>query len=576
MGSELNTFRPLWAVALAAGLTAGLMTTGAVPALANGCAETFSGGSGTSADPFEIRTRSDLNDLQGDSACWGYEFQQARDISMEADTWTATIGDSTTGFTGVYDGRGHVISDLTIQKNSGSAGLFGVVDTGGEVKNLGFTGAVAGGGSDDVGGLVGKVYGGSVSNSYTTGAVTGGTAYAYMGGLVGFLDGGGSVSDSYATGTVAGGDGASAGGLVGYGNGSSVVRSYAAGAVSAGVGARVGGLLGFPNYSSVSDSYATGAVTVTSGTGSVVGGLIGDNQGSSVSNSYSTGAVSISGGTDATVGGLDAYSNGTTTTSFWDTQTSGQQSSYSGTGKTTAQMTSYSTYADASWSIADGYSSSTTWGICSEANSGYPFLVGTQPTNPCNVDPQAALAEFTYVLPDGRECTSISPQRVVIGTVHALPGREALCQTRAGSRVAGWLVPVPAGFTGTGSSARPFAPGDKVFVSGSQRFTLVPFEQVLRVDYDANIATSNTCTPANLTHTSNGGRLAHSWVPREIYSMARTPAQSPCQPAGYELTGWNTAGDGTGDTVEPGAPLPADWHTQNINHHTLYAMWNPT
>jgi hypothetical protein len=115
----------------------------------------------------------------------------------------------------------------------------------------------------------------------------------------------------------------------------------------------------------------------------------------------------------------------------------------------------------------------------------------------------------------------------------------------------------------------------KVRVIESQRFTLVPFEPIMQIDYDANIAAANTCTPANVTHTSNDGRLAHSWVPREIHAMARTPPQAPCVPEGHELTGWNTSGDGTGTMIEPGAPLPTDWQTHNTNHRTLYAMWSP-
>ncbi len=54
-----------------------------------------------------------------------------------------------------------------------------------------------------------------------------------------------------------------------------------------------------------------------------------------------------------------------------------------------------------------------------------------------------SFAEFTFVLPDGRECSSISPQRVQVGTMVQLPGESALCQTSDGSLVAGWVIPVP-------------------------------------------------------------------------------------------------------------------------------------
>jgi hypothetical protein len=157
-----------------------------------------------------------------------------------------------------------------------------------------------------------------------------------------------------------------------------------------------------------------------------------------------------------------------------------------------------------------------------------------------------------------------------------LPGVDALCRTMDGSTVAGWTIPVPNGFTGYGSAIVPFPPGLMVHVIESQRFTLVPFEPILRIDYDANIAARDTCTPADFAHTSIDGRIAHAWVPREIHAMARTPLNAPCVPQGYQLTGWNTAGDGTGTTIGPGAPLPQSWSTGSSNHHQLYAIWRLT
>jgi hypothetical protein len=183
---------------------------------------------------------------------------------------------------------------------------------------------------------------------------------------------------------------------------------------------------------------------------------------------------------------------------------------------------------------------------------------------------------FSFLLPDGRECAAISPMRVQVGTMVELPGVEALCRTMDGSTVAGWTIPVPNGFTGYGSTVVPFPPGLKVRVVESQRFTLVPFEPILQIDYDANIAARDTCAPANVAHTSNDGRIAHAWVPREIHAMARTPLQAPCAPKGHQLSGWNTAGDGTGTTIGLGAPLPQGWATGPVNDHQLYAIWRPT
>lgn len=88
-----------------------------------------------------------------------------------------------------------------------------------------------------------------------------------------------------------------------------------------------------------------------------LGGLIGMNRGI-VENSYSTGTVSS--GTYR--GGLIGYNIGTVTSSYWDTQTSGVTTSAGGTGKTTAEMKTQSTYIN--WDFTN------TWGI----NNDYPFL----------------------------------------------------------------------------------------------------------------------------------------------------------------------------------------------------------
>ena len=420
--------------------------------------------------------------------------------------------------------------------------------------------------NDRVGGLIGSNNGANITDGFARGAAvsTGGDE---VGGLVGYMNGG-AVTNSYATGSSEGSRWV--GGLIGYMSdgldGGSVSESYALGSATA-VGDRVGGLIGRNEGASVTDSFARGAVTSTGG--NQVGGLVGYMDGGSVTNSYATGA---SQGNDD-VGGLLGESRSVVVTeAFWDVETSGLFSSDGGTAKTTLQMKTLSTFSDASWAIADSCSSSSTWGICAEVNSGYPYLSALSALTPVVV-PQGQFVDFTYLLPDGRECSSISPQRVQVGAMYALPGEDALCQTSDGSLVAGWVIPVPQGFTGYGSVHEPFPPGLPVRVTDSQRFTLVPYEQTLQVDYDANIATDDACTPADVLHGSQDGRVEYVWVPRADFSMARTPSQAPCQPEGHELMGWNTSGDGTGEVIGLGEPLPDGWATHRTNHHTLYAIW---
>jgi filamentous hemagglutinin family protein len=303
-------------------------------------------------------------DLQGiGSGVSTQNFALGADIDASATSgWNAGAGflpdaPNFPNFTGTFDGLGHIISNLTINRPLVSrVGLFEKIGNGGVVRNVGLVGGSITGNSM-VGGLVGENAYGTISNSYTTGTVHGSS---YTGGLVG-NNYGGAISNSYATGAVSGGS--YTGGLVGNNNygGSTISNSYASGTVSG--SSSTGGLAGRSN-GTVSNSYASGAV---SSTGSSVGGLIGYNA-STISNSYATGAVS--GG--SSVGGLAGFNNGTVTASFWDTTTSGQATSAGGVGMTTADMQTQANFTSATaangnvnpawdlantWTVYDGHTS---------------------------------------------------------------------------------------------------------------------------------------------------------------------------------------------------------------------------
>jgi hypothetical protein len=102
-------------------------------------------------------------------------------------------------------------------------------------------------------------------------------------------------------------------------------------------------------------SYSTGPVAGEH----EVGGLVGSNYSGNVAMSYSVGAVS---GNEA-VGGLVGRSRyesssgrvyeGRTVKSFWDIETSGQATSDGGTGLTTTEMQTATTFLDAGWDFVD-------------------------------------------------------------------------------------------------------------------------------------------------------------------------------------------------------------------------------
>jgi len=366
----------------------------------------FSGGSGTSGDPYQIASAGDLGTLSGNSAYWGtgIYFEQMNNITVSGE-WSP-IGNSTSHFRGSYDGKGYTISGVTItdQSRNGHWAFFGSTNFA-TIKNVGLIGlSIAE--KSVVGGLIGYSNGTTVSNSYTTGSVSG--YYGYVGGFIADAYGT-SISNCYSTVTVSGGtsgSGSYTGGLVGrctnsspisnsyhitgnvsgrdYVGGlvgglessSSVSQCYSSGSVS-GYGA-VGGLVGHKS-SDIDNSYSRANVSNTS---SISGGLVGQNISGTIDNCYSTGTAT---GT-ANVGGLVGYQDGgPITDSFWDTEASSQSSSAGGTGKTTAEMKTQSTFLGAGWS-------SSVWNIGDGINDGYAYLDWQNPGgSPLPVE----LIEFT-------------------------------------------------------------------------------------------------------------------------------------------------------------------------------------
>ena len=122
----------------------------------------------------------------------------------------------------------------------------------------------------------------------------------------------------------------------------------------------IGGLVGWNIDTAIADSYSVASVTgVYLSAPSVsgvcrVGGLIGCNQGT-VNNCYAAGLVKGQQQTGGLIGFLDATPNSVSSVinSFWDTQTSGQLTSDGGTGLTTAEMQTASTFLEAGWDFVD-------------------------------------------------------------------------------------------------------------------------------------------------------------------------------------------------------------------------------
>ena len=249
-----------------------------------------------------------------DSECSGYELISDLDFDTNGngqadagdDYWNdgegwAPIGDDFgVAFESFFDGGGHTISNLYIDRRDAEyVGLFG---------NTGFSG------SNYFVGLNNNIRDLALVNV----DVQGGT---YTGGLVG--SNGLVIAACSVTGVVRGS--LRVGGLVGSNFSGTIIASYSAASVAD--GSNTGGLVGSNFVGRIIASYSIGSVSDYNGVGGFVevGGLVGSN----------------------------FADRGTATASYWDTQTSGQSESAGGEGKTTSELQSPTGYTGIyeSWNL---------------------------------------------------------------------------------------------------------------------------------------------------------------------------------------------------------------------------------
>ncbi|MBA7542343.1 hypothetical protein ES705_34664 [subsurface metagenome] len=394
-------------------------------------------GSGTLLDPYVIWDVNDLQAMENDLTAY---YELANDIDASATVgWNGGLGFDPVGnrggsppdplrFSGYFNGKGHIISDLFINRPlERFVGLFGITAYGvtGYIRNVGIVDCNITG-QREVGALVGfhewmiADTDGVISNCYSTGSITGDRWL--IGGLLGYN--GALVEDCYSTCdlTISSvtSDITQNGGLIGYNDNKVVRRCYATGDITVnGANAKdismIGGLVGMNGngHGLISQCFATGNLIITSHvTGDdtqMIGGLIGFNTGDGCSNSYARGNVSVTPGIDKQkqVGGLVGYNDkailncystglvtapgfgfvgglvgetdwtpgwGSVTDSFWDTEASETLISDGGTGKTTTEMKTTSTFTDAGWDF------DSIWTINPACNNGYPCLLGVTPS----------------------------------------------------------------------------------------------------------------------------------------------------------------------------------------------------
>jgi len=309
-----------------------------------GPAFAFSGvGTGAEINPYIITNVEELQQMKNDLDAY-YELGNDVDAS-ETYTWNEgqgfePVGNHTSPFTGVFDGRGHTITALHINRPSDTGiGLFGYI-SGAEISRIGLIDA--------------DVYG-----NY------------YVGSLVGGCCDGSVVSNCYAAGQVtisaSGGRDAMSGGLVGRCGHSTISQCYSVVNVTA-LSSRyqIGGLCGYLRALAgdppalIINCYSAGTVTSN---GYKVGGLLGDADGRNATVSMCYSVAQVNGTHKKGLVGYN-YRSPTIEDSYWDKEASACSSSCGGAGKTAAEMIQQATFAN--WNFVN------VWDLLE--NESYPSL----------------------------------------------------------------------------------------------------------------------------------------------------------------------------------------------------------
>lgn len=296
---------------------------------------------------------------------WNLSYELDNDIDLiDTKLWNEGLGFSPIGseahpFTGVFDGHGFLISNLTINRpNEDTLGFFGVTASNSIIRNMKFTTSNINGNSY-VGIISGKNLG-LLDNIYVDGTIT--VNKSFVGGITG--ENSGTIQYCHSNIEINGSE-AYNGGIAGE-NFGSVYYSYSTGEIQSAY--IIGGLVG-DNSGLISNCYSRVDIIAED---NYIGGIAGSNwETGNIINSYSTGYVR---GAGYYQGGLVGFKHNSAQDSgcFWDTETSDIYESVGGKGKTTSEMKDVSTFLAENWDFTE------IWGISPKVNDGYPYLQAKQ------------------------------------------------------------------------------------------------------------------------------------------------------------------------------------------------------
>jgi len=330
----------------------------------------FAGGTGTATDPFLISTPAQLNNMRNDLSA-NYKLINDVDLASWGD-WEPIGSSWPNDFSGVFDGNGYVIRNMTVNVNNKSyAGLFGCIDSrNAAIKNIGIVNSTvnllsSGGTGVYAGAVVGYFNGSLISNCYNTGTVSAiATNSVSIGGIAGHSSAY-RLFDCYNTGRISGTSGDNywddsrvyAGGITGinisnlsncYNMGEISATSSARAATANGNNAYAGGIVGVSSLATtMSNSYNTGTISATSIVGDAYKGGIAGHFAYTIDNTYflGSGAINAVGDNTGILTNVHAL--------------------------TEVQLRQQSSFV--------GFDFTNVWTINPAINNGYPYLRGMQP-----------------------------------------------------------------------------------------------------------------------------------------------------------------------------------------------------
>lgn len=205
------------------------------------CYAQFAGGDGTENSPYQVATAEHLNNVRNHLDSY---FIQTDDIDLDVDPYNegegwVPIGTAENPFLGNYNGDGHIISGLFIDREANEQALFGYLGIrhpepagSGFIRNLGLI-DVDITGNNTVAGIAANINGNSViEGCFVTGSITGASYVGGINGRKGCNHQNTHIYDCYSTARIrAAANNPYAGGISGYQYRGTVQRCYATGPV---------------------------------------------------------------------------------------------------------------------------------------------------------------------------------------------------------------------------------------------------------------------------------------------------------------------------------------------------------